>query len=187
MDGKIIFLNGASSAGKSSIARALQAVMEEPCFHLCIDEYLAAYQDGLWEREDIVRRTWPRIIRGFHAAGAAVARAGNLVIVDDVLESDPPWVESVLSLFEGLEVIFVGIHCPVEELERRERNRGNRKEGMARKQVEEVHAQAIYDLELDTSSLSPEEGAAEILSFLQSKEPATAFKELREMVGPPEG
>jgi chloramphenicol 3-O-phosphotransferase len=45
----IIILNGASSSGKSSIAKALQAIIEKPCIHWCIDYYLCAYQKGLWE------------------------------------------------------------------------------------------------------------------------------------------
>ena len=118
--GTILFLNGASSSGKSSIAKALQTMIEQPCFHLCIDDYLGALQKDLWDRQEIVQREWHHIIAGFHAAAAAIARAGNLVIVDDVLEKEPPWIESLLILFEGLDVIFAGVHCPLEELERRE-------------------------------------------------------------------
>lgn len=143
---QIIFLNGASSSGKSSIAKALQARIDRPCIHFCIDDYLAAFQEGLWERKDIIQPEWPRIIRGFHAAGAAIARAGILVIFDDVLEADPPWAESLLELFAGIEVIFVGVFCPLEELENREMKRKERKKGLARLQYEQVHAQAFYDI-----------------------------------------
>jgi chloramphenicol 3-O phosphotransferase len=37
--GTIVILNGTSSSGKSSIARALQEVMDEPFLHTGIDEY----------------------------------------------------------------------------------------------------------------------------------------------------
>jgi chloramphenicol 3-O phosphotransferase len=178
--GLIIFLNGASSSGKSSIAKALQAVLEEPCIHLCIDDYLAAFQKGLWDKQEIVQRAWPNIITGFHAAAAAIARAGSWVIMDDVLEEDPPWIEHCLELFEGLEVIFVGVHCPLEELEHREKERGNRKAGMARLQFEQVHAQAIYDIEVDTSVLSPEECVVRIVDYLDAGRRPTALEQLRE-------
>jgi chloramphenicol 3-O phosphotransferase len=115
--GRLLFLNGASSSGKSSIAKALQEMIEEPCIHLCIDDYLGAFQKGLWDKQEIVQPAWPSIIAGFHAAAAAIAREGILVIVDDVLEEDPPWVENLLALFDGLEVVFIGVHCPLEELE----------------------------------------------------------------------
>jgi chloramphenicol 3-O phosphotransferase len=73
-----------------------------------------------------------KIIRGFRAAGAAIAPAGNLLIMDDVLESKLPWLERLLELFEGLNVLFVGVHCPMAELERREKEPKERKDGMAR-------------------------------------------------------
>jgi chloramphenicol 3-O phosphotransferase len=178
--GLILFLNGASSCGKSSIAKELQAMIEQPCFHLCIDDYLGALQKDLWDRQEVVQREWRHIIGGFHAAAAAIARAGNLVIVDDVLEEEPPWVENLLTLFEGLDVLFVGVHCPLAELEKREQERGDRKRGMARLQFDQVHAQALYDVEVDTSKLSPQECAARIITYLGARQYPSAFERLRE-------
>jgi chloramphenicol 3-O phosphotransferase len=177
--GQIIFLNGASSSGKSSIAKALQAMIDEPCIHLCIDDYLGAYQSDLWERQEVVRPRWRNIIRGFHAAGAAIARAGNMVLMDDVLEEDPPWVESLVELFEGIDVVFVGVHCPLEELERREQRRKDRRAGMARLQYGQVHAQALYDVEVDTSALSATDCAARILDWIREGHDRSAFERLR--------
>ena len=167
--GTILFLNGASSSGKSSIAKALQAMIEQPCFHFCIDDYLELLQPDLWDRREIVQREWSHIIKGFHAAAAAIARAGNLVIVDDVLENEPPWVENLLMLFEDLDVIFVGVHCPLEELERRERERGDRKPGMARLQFDQVHSRAHYDVEVDTSKLSSQACATRIVDYMKTQ------------------
>jgi chloramphenicol 3-O phosphotransferase len=178
--GIILFLNGASSSGKSSIAKALQAMIEQPCFHLCIDDYLQALQKDLWDRQEIVQREWLHIIGGFHAAAAAIARAGNLVIVDDVLEKEPPWVENLLILFEGLDVIFVGVHCPLAELERREQERGDRKQGMARLQFDQVHAQALYDVEVDTSKLSTRECATRVIDYMRERQYPSALDRLRE-------
>ena len=177
--GRVLFLNGASSSGKSSIAKVLQGMLEEPCIHLCIDDYLGAFQKGLWDRQEIVQPAWPNIIAGFHAAAAAIARAGNLVIVDDVLEEEPPWVENLLELFDGLEVVFIGVHCPLEELERREKERSDRKAGLARLQFDQVHAQALYDIEVDTSALGPEECAMIIVDYMNSGNRPTAFEQLR--------
>jgi chloramphenicol 3-O phosphotransferase len=177
--GRVLFLNGVSSSGKSSIAKVLQGMLEEPCIHLCIDDYLGAFQKGLWDKQEIVQPAWPSIIAGFHAAAAAIARAGNLVIVDDVLEEEPPWVENLLELFNGLEVVFVGVHCPLEELERREKERDDRKAGLAQLQFDQVHAQAIYDIKVDTSALGPEECAMIIVDYMNSGNRPTAFKQLR--------
>jgi len=178
----IIFLNGASSSGKSSIAKALQEIIETPCIHWCIDDYLSAYQQGLWGKKEIVQPEWPKIIRGFHAAGAAIARSGNLVVMDDVLESEPPWVESLLELFSGLSVFFVGVHCPIEELERREKGRKERNDGMARMQFNQVHTIAKYDVEVDTSVLNPPECAKKIIDHNRREPRSLAFDRLREQL-----
>ena len=183
-NGRIIFLNGASSSGKSSIAKAMQGMLEEPCAHFCIDDYLSMFQKDLWSNRGIILREWRYIIAGFHAAATAIARAGNLVIIDDVLEESPPWIESLLTLFEGLDVIFVGVYCPLEELERREEARGNRKPGQARIQFEQVHAQALYDVEVDTSVLSPDACAAKVVSYMQTEHDTSAFAQLRELYSP---
>ena len=176
--GRIVFLNGASSSGKSSIAKALQEKIDEPCIHLCIDDYLRAFQKGLWDKKQVVQQRWPQIVSGFHAAAAAIARAGNLLIVDDVLEENPPWVESLLELFEGLEVIFVGVHCPLEELERREKGRGDRRKGLARLQFDQVHSGVFYDVNVDTSILSPEECASRIIDHMGTVHHPSAFEQL---------
>lgn len=180
--GRVFFLNGASSSGKSSIARAIQAMLEEPCIHLCIDDYLGSFQKGLWNNRPVVQREWGHIISGFHAAAAAIARAGNAVVVDDVLEEEPPWVEDLVRLFEGLNVIMIGVHCPLEELERRERERADRKQGMARLQFDQVHAKAIYDVKVDTSVLNPEACASIITSYTRPKYAPSAFEQLRTRV-----
>ena len=185
--GRILFLNGASSSGKSSIAKALQGRIDEPCIHLCIDDYLQAYQKDLWDKEQIVQQRWPRIISGFHAAAAAIARAGNFVIVDDVLEENPPWVESLLELFDNLEVMFVGVHCSLEELERREKERGDRRKGMARLQFDQVHSQAIYDVTVDTSILSLEECVSRIIDQMGTMHGSSAFDQLRSRFEHPTG
>jgi chloramphenicol 3-O phosphotransferase len=175
----VIFLNGTSSSGKSSIAKALQEMIKTPCIHWCIDDYLGTYQKGLWEKKEIVQPEWPKIIQGFHAAGAAIARSGNLVIMDDVLESEPPWVENLLELFNGLSVFFVGVHCPLAELDRREKERKERKGGMARLQFDQVHTIAIYDVEVDTSVLNPQECAEIIIDHIMGEPQSLAFDQLR--------
>ena len=39
--GRIIFLNGTSSSGKSSIAKALQNLLETPFLHVSADDFLS--------------------------------------------------------------------------------------------------------------------------------------------------
>ncbi len=75
MKADINFLNGTSSSGKSSTAKALQEIIETSCIHWCIDDYLSVYQQELLEKKEIVAQEWAKIVQGFHVAGAAIARA----------------------------------------------------------------------------------------------------------------
>ncbi len=51
-------------------------------------------------------------------------------------------------------VLFVGVRCPFEVAERRERERGDRMPGLVESDYDHVHAHGIYDFEVDTSLLS---------------------------------
>jgi chloramphenicol 3-O phosphotransferase len=50
--GNIVLLNGTSSAGKTSITRALQEIMEAPYFHTSVDHYLGRLPPRLFAVSD---------------------------------------------------------------------------------------------------------------------------------------
>ncbi|MCA0908709.1 chloramphenicol phosphotransferase CPT family protein [Ruegeria marisrubri] len=91
---QIIFLHGASSSGKSTIAQALQQKMAKPCWHISIDH--------------------------------------------------------LHDLFRRFDVLFAAVHCPVPELNARERLRGDRPEGSAQRDQSMIHAGRVYDIEIDS-------------------------------------
>ncbi|MEZ4647311.1 MAG: AAA family ATPase [Candidatus Eisenbacteria bacterium] len=128
---KIILINGASSAGKSTLARALQQELPEPFLHLSFDHLrtsdalpMARIRNGTvdWERMR------PAVFDGFHRSLAAFAEAGNNLIVDHIIESER-WRTDLVELLTPFDVFCVGVHCPLPELERRERSRGDRRIG----------------------------------------------------------
>lgn len=53
MSGKIILLNGASSSGKSTLARGLQGRLDRPFWHVSIDHFRAA---GVLPMPELERR-----------------------------------------------------------------------------------------------------------------------------------
>jgi len=61
------------------------------------------------------------------------------------------------------------VHCPLEDLERREKARGDRNIGQAKKQLEYVHKAEIYDIEVNTAFESIEEISRKIIEALNSK------------------
>lgn len=196
--GQIIVLNGTSSAGKSEIARALQEILPGYPIHTGIDHIHErapgrihrdttdadpqAFDGFLWiftkERSLVTemrlgsaaRRLWA----GMHAAAVAMASAGNDVIVDDLLFDAAVREEAVATLTD-FDPLFVGVRCPIEVAEARERDR-DRTAGLARA-LAGVHDGCVYDIEVDTSVLSPVECASRIQRRLRAG-PPTAMREM---------
>ncbi len=177
MPGKIILLNGASSSGKSTLARGLQAQLDAPFWHISIDHLRAArvLPDSRIESGEFSwRELRPSFFDGFHRCLPALCDAGNNLIVEHIVET-LEWMDRLLGLLGHLDVFFVGIHCSVSELERRERARGDRRIGEAKLDYESVHTFGIYDLEVN-SEQSPEHNVAKILCAWKARQRPGAFE-----------
>lgn len=174
----VIVLNGVGSVGKSSTARALQAITAEPFLHVAMDAFLdmlpaslLGHPDGLvfetiqdQGRPSVAVRTGPvldRAMRGMRHAVASMATQGNNLIVDNVMIRDGQDRE-YRALLSGFNVRLVGLFAPLDVLEARERQRGDREIGLARWQYERVHRGKFYDLEIDTAATTPLENAQRI-------------------------
>ncbi len=104
-----------------------------------------------------------RIVAGMHAAIAAMARAGNDLVVEHVFLY-PAWNSDCRRALEGLDVLWVGLRCPLGILEKRELEGGNRMVGQVRGHYQAANENMQSDLELDTSRLSPATCAQRILA-----------------------
>ena len=206
--GRIILLNGSSSAGKTTLARAIQVERSEPWFHLALDQFRdgmpPAYRglnsppgtpgarglnvvpvdlDG--ERVTAIRfgDVGQRMLRGMHRAIAAFAAAGNDVIVDDLfLEEDT--IDDYLDALADFWVLFVGVHAPLDVVQQREAGRAGRFPGTALSHFRAVHAHGHYDLEVDTHRGDARACAAEVSARLDGPESPRAFAELRRLRRP---
>lgn len=86
----------------------------------------------------------------FHRYVAMFSDQGVDLVVDQILHNEET-LRDCLEVLRDYPVFFVGVHCPVEELVRREKLRGDRCIGQAVKQLEFVHQQGeVYDVEVDT-------------------------------------
>lgn len=176
--GSIILLNGVSSSGKSMIANSLQEIMDEPYLIIGLDKFFQLYSDAFPKRFNpapIPRDISPderyallekcsisnRSSSTFHHFLAAFSKAGNNIIADTVIDTESV-LKQCINILGEFPIVFVGVHCPLEELERREQERGDRKLGLAKMQYDRVHAHTIYDVEVDTSNSSPMECAQKI-------------------------
>ncbi len=185
--GKVIFINGTSSSGKTSIVRALQNLLPEPYLEAGIDKFIwmlpERYLDRpLWDDvlglADQAGGAGHSLTRGMHRAIQALSLAGTNVVADHVLV-EPDWACDCAELFAELPAYLVGVQCPLDVLEARERSRKNRTLGQAKLQFPVIHKYVVYDLEVDTSVLSPEECARQIQSRLD--EPPQAFRKMKSL------
>ena len=166
--GRVLVLNGTSSAGKSSLATALQGALPEPHLHVALDAFRAMEPADYWLGLDTA--TTQRWVAGLcgamHATVAAFAQSGQNVIFDTALDRTSV-VESLHADLGHLGFSLIGVHCALDELERREAARGDRPEGLARRQFATIHVGRTYDFSVDTTRTSAEACAAEIAAWLE--------------------
>ena len=188
----ILLLNGCTSAGKSSLTRALQAQLPDCWLRFGIDDAFSMLPDalhghrgGFWFDRD----GWgdPRLNMGpagrlalaaYRRAVVAIANTGTRVIVDEVI-LDGEVRDDWLAVLPHTGVVVCGVHCSLDELCRRELARGDRLLGQARGQFRHVHQGMIYDLEIDTTSASSESCARQVAAFLAGSQPCMALETMR--------
>ena len=187
--GRVVVLNGTSSAGKSTLALGLQARLTaagECWFVIGIDDMFAklpapwvTYGEHIGAHADegisfrlvdgaIERRIGPigtQVMAGYRGWVASVARAGLGVIVDEVLLSEQDWIAWQTEL-EGLDVLWVRVECALEVLEARELARADRLPGLARSQFDLVHRHPTYGVVADTGRVEPEAAVDLVLEAL---------------------
>jgi chloramphenicol 3-O phosphotransferase len=155
--GRVLLLNGASSSGKSTLARHLHERLDAPFLLMSADQLIDAgvaparrAVDGPFDWVGTVR---PRFFDGFHRAVAAFALAGNDVLLEHVVEH-AAWRAQLDDLLADLDVFWVGVHCDLAEIDRRELARGDRTPGEGRAHVEigRIHEHGPYDLSVDTTA-----------------------------------
>lgn len=145
MKGTIILLNGVSSSGKSTLAKEIVRLRPE-FFHMSVDDYA----DWVNSMEDQPCRLIPVATEYFfHRTIAMFSNSGVNVVVDHILDSMTT-AEDCCRVLRDYPVLIVGVHCGVEELDRREAARGDRQPGLARRQLAFVHQREIYEFEVDT-------------------------------------
>jgi chloramphenicol 3-O phosphotransferase len=185
-----VVLNGTSSAGKTSIAEAIRAVSPLPWQISGIDTFLALQPDTMFALPgaDAVSDgfTWSaatvdgvacwdvvlgaqglRFVRAVHQYWAASAAEGFNQVIDHVLLNSAMGADLTTRLAPH-RPLYVGVRCPFEVLDERERQRGDRVLGQGRGIGSHVHDYVPYDLEVDTSVLTSEEAAHSVLAAIDA-------------------
>ncbi len=166
----IVVLSGASSSGKTAIARAFQDLAPRLFLNLSIDSILYALPPDVLERmkrgEAQVREIrFLDLVRAFCACVRELAALGHDLVIDHAVMTRAE-ADMLRAAVESHRVVWVGVQCPADVLAARERARGDRRPGLAAAQCQRVHQWFEYDLVIDTSKVEPEDAARSIVSAL---------------------
>ncbi|KIP53010.1 chloramphenicol phosphotransferase CPT family protein [Leucobacter komagatae] len=169
----VIVLNGGSSAGKSSIARALQELLPDTWLAFGVDSFIEALpgrgdssRSGIavaGDGEITLTSEFRSLERAWYAGLRAMVDAGAPLILDEVFLDGKPAQERLRSQLGAASILWVGVHCAPDIAMAREARRGDRVAGMAQQQALKVHSGVTYDVEVDTGANTAEECAREIL------------------------
>ena len=206
--GKILFLNGTSSAGKTTLSKGLQQALPECWQHIALDQFRDGLPDkyrGLNAPADTTGalglnvipdardgQAFTRIhfgddgqtlLRGMRRAMRALVDEGVNIIIDDIILA-PEFLTDYLYTFEGCDVWFVGVRCELTIIETREQARLGRFPGTAFGRSQICHAHGIYDVEVDTGSNDPDRCVQDVISRVKEG-PGIAFDQLRKQLTTP--
>jgi chloramphenicol 3-O phosphotransferase len=196
-----VVLNGPPRSGKSSIVKVIQETFEGPWMNLGVDVFGRCvtpprYRPGMGlrpggERPDI-EALIPALYAALYDSVAAHSRQGLNVVVDvghhDAYSAPLKVLPDAARRLRGLPALLVGIRCPLEVIMARRDagqagreghyemsgTRGEVPEPVLRWQ-RDVHLPGIYDLEIDTSTVTPEAAAAMIRDRFEGP-PPSAFR-----------
>lgn len=170
---QLIYINGPSSVGKTTLAKALQEAFCDPFLHIGIDKVIGmmpakfndwegghapegfSWKQGIDDKGNIIQeiQSGPfaqKMILTLKEIVRTLAQLGHYVIIDDVALSRNE-VDEWSRVLQPYKVLWIGITAPIELLEERERMRANRINGSSRAQAAHVHQGVAYDFEFDTS------------------------------------
>lgn len=199
----VILLNGCSSAGKTTLALALQNLLPEPYQHVALDQFrdgmpgrvrglnsppgdpgasglnvVPGELNGEWVTHIQFGDYGERVLAAMRRTVATLSELGCNVIVDDLLFKRD-YLEDYAAVLDPQKTWFIGVKCSIEVISEREALRLGRFPGTAKAHFEQVHEHGIdYDLEVDTTAADPAEVAVEIAQRLQ--QPPLALQSLKQ-------
>jgi chloramphenicol 3-O phosphotransferase len=191
----IVLLNGIPGVGKTTVGGLLRDMLPGPCVFIDLDRFLEmlspryvgeqppADQGFLFARgnDGVVHLSLGPIAKSFLSGFHNVVRefaSANINVVVAHLMLNQEMLDECVSLWSAYPVLFVGLFCSWEVAEQRVLKRGGLALGLARATFATLNAHRIYDLELDTSAMEPNESAIRIRQCVLSGSQGGAFEQL---------
>jgi chloramphenicol 3-O-phosphotransferase len=169
-----MLLNGPPSAGKSTLAEAVQRVAERPIFHRSLDHFLSGLPPN-WREQD--RSLFEKVMTGYVHSLAALVHAGCDVVAEAVII--PERLNLYRTALADVPVLLVGVRCALAVAKAREEARTDRPHlELDVPWFETVH-QVPYDAEVDTTDDPlPEALAALVVPLFDEPPQSRAFGRL---------
>ena len=165
--GRIIFLNGVTSSGKTSIVEALQE-RDDIFFYVVANDLFQEMVGEKYLRDNYWKHLSDVIIMMYHTA-KLYSDMGKHVLIDGILverEEITPHYEQLLEILKENPLDLVEVYCPLELCRQRSIARGDRYEDQSEEQAALMATNIAYSLRVDTSLYSSAECADQIISQL---------------------
>ena len=165
--GRIVFLNGVTSSGKTSIVEALQA-RKDVFFYVVANDLFEEMIGEQYLQEDYWKYLGEVIILMYHTA-KLFSDLGKNVIIDGILverEGVAPHYARMKEILRENPLDIVEVYCPAGICRERNIARGDRYETQSEEQAALMAKDIRYRMRVDTSVYSPEECAEQILREL---------------------
>lgn len=165
--GRIIFLNGVTSAGKTSIVEALQK-REDIFFYVVANDLFQEMVGEEYLRRDYWKYLSEVIIMMYHTA-RLYSDMGKNVLIDGILverEEIRPHYRQLLEILKDNPLDIVEVYCPLDICRQRNLLRGDRYETQSQEQYDLMTENIQYSVSVDTDMHSPEECAEQIVREL---------------------
>lgn len=162
--GRIIFLNGVTSSGKTSIVEAMQEY-SEPFFYVVANDLF----ENMIGDKHLQQNYWKylsEVVKMMYQVAKVFSDDGKHVLIDGILVERPelqPHYARVQEWFEGYPFDIVEVYCPLDVCRQRNLDRGDRSEGQSEEQSKLMAADIRYRYKVDTSISTPEECAEQII------------------------
>ena len=165
--GRIIFLNGVTSSGKTSIVEALQE-RDDIFFYVVANDLFQEMVGEKFLRENYWKYLSEVIIMMYHTA-KLYSNMGKNVLIDGILverEEIKPHYQQLVEILKDNPLDVVEVYCPLDICRQRNIIRGDRYETQSDEQNELMAENIKYSFKVDSSLHSASECADMIVKEL---------------------
>jgi chloramphenicol 3-O phosphotransferase len=171
----IVWINGPTGAGKTSLALRLQERAAGVYLHAELDKFISMLPTRIQRSRQSLLECVDAIVGPFHKTALMLADAGSDLIVDHVFEK-AEWFDECCTLFADKHVYLVGLTAEPHVLAKRALNRGDREPNLYLEHATTVHKHTAYDVYLDSTSKTVDELASELFHFMEGTPPRLGLR-----------